>query len=212
MENAIRFTPPGGVVTVGARSTASECRLYVSDQGPGIPDGDASRLFDWFNRFDSEKPGRLGFGLSIAKGLVEAHGGRIDVASTPGSGATFTITIPYEDVRTVKGMPESKYPDDSTERVRAPESATAVDPQPQIGGEKQRDEGQSESSRGLVQGKRALKQPLGRLRQSGAPGPAKSPDAGRAGRSPRIPVTAPTRQVPQAGRQERALARLSAQP
>jgi two-component system, OmpR family, sensor histidine kinase BaeS len=94
VENAIRFTPAGGKVHIGGEARNGECVLYVSDEGPGIAEEDQAGLFDRFKRFESERPGRLGFGLAIAKALTEAHGGRIEVSSTPGHGATFSIILP----------------------------------------------------------------------------------------------------------------------
>ena len=98
VENALRHTPEGKKVTLGGLRKDGECRLFVKDEGPGIPEQDLPKLFDRFNRFLEGRPGRLGFGLSIAKGLVEAHGGRIDVASRRGEGSTFSIALPMEAV------------------------------------------------------------------------------------------------------------------
>jgi two-component system, OmpR family, sensor histidine kinase BaeS len=95
--NALRYTPPGGRITVGVAagtsgvSGASEVAFSVSDTGPGIP---ADRLATVFDRFSKSPDSRgAGLGLSIAKGLVEAHGGRISVGSTA-SGTVFTFVLP----------------------------------------------------------------------------------------------------------------------
>lgn len=96
VENAIRFTPTGGTVTVSAGLRDGDCVISVVDEGPGISPADQAQLFDRFRRFESEKPGRLGFGLSIAKALVEAHGGRIEVHSVPQKGATFSMVLPLK--------------------------------------------------------------------------------------------------------------------
>jgi len=67
----------------------------VSDTGPGIALEDQRHIFDWFWRASHERAERgTGLGLAIAKGIVEAHGGRITVASAPGCGSTFSFTIP----------------------------------------------------------------------------------------------------------------------
>ncbi len=97
-ENAIRHTSPGGKIYVGGDTRGRECVLYVRDEGPGIAEQDQAHLFDRFKRFESDRPGRLGFGLAIAKALAEAHGGRIEVASVQAEGATFSIVLPLEEV------------------------------------------------------------------------------------------------------------------
>jgi signal transduction histidine kinase len=97
-ENALKYTPPGTVVTLAARQVRGAIELAVRDTGPGIPPKDVPHLFDKF--FRAEKTGRVpgtGIGLAIAKGLVEAHGGRIWVESRVGEGTTFRFTLPLEE-------------------------------------------------------------------------------------------------------------------
>jgi signal transduction histidine kinase len=94
LENAIRHTPAGARVILRGEAVDDQCRLSVSDDGPGIAEADLPLLFDRFRRFKQERPGRLGFGLAIAKGLVEAHGGWIEVTSSLGHGAAFTVVLP----------------------------------------------------------------------------------------------------------------------
>ena len=92
--NAIKFTPPGGRVVLGAERDGEEVRFSVTDTGPGIPEEQLSHVFD---RFWQARPGDrrgAGLGLTIARGIVEAHGGRIWAESTPGKGATFTFSLP----------------------------------------------------------------------------------------------------------------------
>jgi signal transduction histidine kinase len=91
--NAIAFTPPGGRVTVRARASGPEIVVSVADTGPGIPEDHQRLIFDRFWKSRSSGQGS-GLGLSIAKGIVEAHGGRIWVESSPGEGATFLFTLP----------------------------------------------------------------------------------------------------------------------
>jgi PAS domain S-box-containing protein len=91
--NAIKFTPHGGTIRVTAVATDAEVRLSVSDTGPGIPEAQFVRVFDRYWRGDDTGPG-AGLGLFIAKGIVEAHGGRIWVESTPGAGSAFHFTLP----------------------------------------------------------------------------------------------------------------------
>ena len=96
VENAIKYTPAGSRVAVGARTTdAGQLVVTVEDDGPGIPEDSLQRLFDPFHRAEgnSRRPLGTGLGLSVAKGLVEAHGGEISARNLPG-GACFTFTLP----------------------------------------------------------------------------------------------------------------------
>lgn len=92
--NAIKFTPAGGRVTIGAQSRASEVLFSVADTGAGIPAESLPRVFDRFWQAKRTERSGAGLGLPICKGLVEAHGGRIWVESMPGHGSTFYFTIP----------------------------------------------------------------------------------------------------------------------
>ncbi|WP_257454910.1 sensor histidine kinase [Archangium lipolyticum] len=92
--NALKFTPPGGRVTLGARCEGPVVRFWVSDTGPGIPPEALEHLFDRFWQMRHGDRRGAGLGLSIAKGLVEAHGGRIWVESEPGRGSTFCFVVP----------------------------------------------------------------------------------------------------------------------
>lgn len=92
--NAIKFTPAGGRVTLGAQARAGEVLFSVADTGAGIPAESLPRVFDRFWQAKRNERSGAGLGLPICKGLVEAHGGRIWVESTPGHGSTFYFTIP----------------------------------------------------------------------------------------------------------------------
>jgi PAS domain S-box-containing protein len=92
--NAIKFTPAGGRVTIGAQSRAGEVLFSVADTGTGIPAESLPRVFDRFWQAKRAERSGAGLGLPICKGLVEAHGGRIWVESMPGHGSTFYFTIP----------------------------------------------------------------------------------------------------------------------
>jgi signal transduction histidine kinase len=95
ISNARRFTPPGGSITLGAGATGDRVRFFVSDTGQGIAPEHTAHIFDWFWRASHDRAERgTGLGLAIAKGIVEAHGGRIDVESAPGRGSTFSFTVP----------------------------------------------------------------------------------------------------------------------
>lgn len=103
IENAARYSPTGAPITVGARVTddsgAEVLALSVADQGAGIPASERSRIFDKFYRVaaSARGTGGTGMGLAIVKGLAEANGGRVTVASTPGEGSVFTVLLPITD-------------------------------------------------------------------------------------------------------------------
>ncbi len=96
--NGIRHTPAGGVVTAGLRRTGGGgVAIEVADTGEGIPHEHQAQVFDRFFRVDRSRTratGGTGLGLAIARELARAHGGDLTVASTPGHGATFTLTLP----------------------------------------------------------------------------------------------------------------------
>ncbi|NVB76823.1 MAG: PAS domain S-box protein [Kofleriaceae bacterium] len=93
--NAIKFSEPGGTITVGATRRAGEALFVVSDTGRGIAPAALPHLFDRFWQADRrDRRQGAGLGLAIVKGLVEAHGGRIWVESTQGRGTTFYFTLP----------------------------------------------------------------------------------------------------------------------
>ncbi len=96
VDNAVRYSPPGTPITVSAQSRGSRIVVSIRDCGMGIDEQEQSRIFDKFFRgrgADQLTPG-TGLGLSIAKGIVEAHGGRIWVASRPGAGSVFSFSLP----------------------------------------------------------------------------------------------------------------------
>jgi PAS domain S-box-containing protein len=94
--NAVRFTPEGGRVTVRARREGARVAFHVSDTGKGIAPEHLPRLFDRYWQVQRSVEG-AGLGLPIAKGLVEAHGGHIQVESAPGQGSTFSFTLPVAE-------------------------------------------------------------------------------------------------------------------
>jgi signal transduction histidine kinase len=92
--NAIKFTPEGGEVSFRAAEADREVVFHVSDNGPGIPADQIDRLFDQFWQARKTDKRGVGLGLTIAKGIVEAHGGRIWCQSAVGVGSTFSFTLP----------------------------------------------------------------------------------------------------------------------
>jgi signal transduction histidine kinase len=95
--NAIKFTPPGGTITLRAKPVDGMMRFSVKDNGPGISPADLPHLFERFWRSASATERGTGLGLNIVKHLVEAHGGTVWVESQLGAGSTFFFTLPVAD-------------------------------------------------------------------------------------------------------------------
>jgi signal transduction histidine kinase len=97
VENALRYTPPGGEVVLRTNVVPDGLCLEVSDTGPGIDKADLPRVFDRFYRGEasrSRRTGGSGLGLAIVKSVAEAHGGRVGVQAAPGRGTTFSLVLP----------------------------------------------------------------------------------------------------------------------
>ena len=94
VENAVKFSPEGGTVTVAARKRRDAVEVTVADEGIGIPQGEQQRIFRKFYRREGGAASGAGLGLFIARGLVAAMGGRIWVASNEGRGSSFTFELP----------------------------------------------------------------------------------------------------------------------
>ncbi len=97
LDNAIKYTPARGKITISAAEEDGQIRLAVSDTGLGIPEADLGRVFERFYRVDkarSREMGGTGLGLAIVKHIALAHGGTVFVKSKPGHGCTFTMTFP----------------------------------------------------------------------------------------------------------------------
>ena len=96
LSNAIKYTPEGGIVCVYNDMTDHEVKIFVSDNGVGIPEADLNHIFERFYRVDKSRhkeTGGIGVGLTIAKSIVESHGGTIEVRSQLNEGSTFIITL-----------------------------------------------------------------------------------------------------------------------
>jgi signal transduction histidine kinase len=95
LDNAVKYTPEGGNVTVRVEEENGGVALAVSDTGVGIPEDQLPLIFERFHRADpSRSEGGAGLGLSIARQIAESHGGQIRAESTPGTGSTFTLLLP----------------------------------------------------------------------------------------------------------------------
>ncbi len=98
LDNAIKYTAPGGKVTVQTRRDNGNVVVRVRDNGLGIPAGEQGKIWDRLYRGDKSRSQRgLGLGLSLVRAIVQAHHGRAEVSSQPGQGSEFTVTIPADE-------------------------------------------------------------------------------------------------------------------
>ena len=121
--NAVQHASAGGRVRLMVDAAGAWARFTVADDGPGIPARDAPRIFDRFWRGGRSSRGGAGLGLSIAKGIVEAHGGRIWVDPPSARGATFRFTLPIAVTPPGRSSPAS-----STGRAAEPEPTSSISP------------------------------------------------------------------------------------
>ncbi len=101
VDNALKYTPPGGCVEIASRRLAQSLLITVSDNGPGIKKADLLRIFDRFYRADAARSGQVaghGLGLSIARTIALSHNGKIHVKSKPGQGSAFSLELPAPPV------------------------------------------------------------------------------------------------------------------
>jgi two-component system phosphate regulon sensor histidine kinase PhoR len=100
LENAANHSPEGGRIRMAARREGARIAITVTDEGPGVPPADLTRIFERFYRVDKARtrdgrdPGGTGLGLSIVRHLVELHGGRVYATNRPTRGAVFTVELP----------------------------------------------------------------------------------------------------------------------
>lgn len=102
VENACKYASPIGI-SIEGRIDADNASVAVRDQGEGFPESDLARVFTKFFRRAETKPNGTGLGLWISRGLVEAHGGQLDVSSIPGKGSTFRFTLPLNAFEELHG-------------------------------------------------------------------------------------------------------------
>jgi signal transduction histidine kinase len=97
VDNAIKFTPPGGQVKVGLDQDTDKAQFYVVDTGIGISPERLSEIFEPYHQLDSSSTrhyGGVGLGLSLAKKIIEAHGSKVEVTSTEGQGTFIQFDLP----------------------------------------------------------------------------------------------------------------------
>ncbi len=100
VQNASTYSPERSRILLEAIPLRDQIEIRVSDEGPGLPEGDLRRVFERFYRVDksrSRDPGGTGLGLAIVRHLVELHGGRVEATNRPGGGATFVVRLPMRD-------------------------------------------------------------------------------------------------------------------
>ena len=115
ISNAAKYSPPSGVVTLGAELRGGQIRISVRDQGPGIPHSFHDQMFQKFSQADASdtrQKGGTGLGLSIAKAIVECHGGTIGYHTANGDGATFYFDLPvmHAETSAIRGSPPLPVP------------------------------------------------------------------------------------------------------
>jgi CheY-like chemotaxis protein/anti-sigma regulatory factor (Ser/Thr protein kinase) len=111
LSNAIKYTPDGGSIDVTVARSGDDVRMSVQDTGVGIAEADLAYVFEQFRQVGdhARKEGGTGLGLALTQRLVEAHGGRLEVASQPGVGSVFTVVLP--SVLREKGRPQPSTAD-----------------------------------------------------------------------------------------------------
>ena len=99
VDNALKYTPPGGKITLSVAAEGDWAILRITDTGPGIPADEQERIFERFYQLDKSRRGGsgrgVGLGLPIAREIVRAHSGSLWVESSPGQGSIFVIKIPF---------------------------------------------------------------------------------------------------------------------
>jgi signal transduction histidine kinase len=113
LDNALKYTPAGGKVTVGLWRDGDDAEIMVRDTGVGIPEDDLPHVFERFYRADPARgrdPGGTGLGLPIAQWIARQHGGHIEIASRVGAGTTVTVRLPVTDSQQTGAPASSEHP------------------------------------------------------------------------------------------------------
>jgi two-component system sensor histidine kinase KdpD len=111
LENALKFAPASTDIELSATASDDELVFEIADRGPGIPHGDEQRIFDKFYRAGPAREGGIGLGLTICRGIIEAHGGRIWVEKRPGGGSLFRFTLPIDQAQpTIEPEKAERHP------------------------------------------------------------------------------------------------------
>jgi two-component system, OmpR family, sensor histidine kinase KdpD len=98
LENALKYTPPGSPLEVAAHAGTGEVMIEVADRGAGLPPGADQHIFEKFYRAQPAESVGVGLGLTICRGIIEAHGGRIWAENRPNGGSVFRFTLPLNNV------------------------------------------------------------------------------------------------------------------
>jgi two-component system sensor histidine kinase KdpD len=106
LDNAAKYAPAGTQISISADADADQVRVSVADEGPGLPPGEEKRIFEKFHRAAPEgAQSGVGLGLSIAKAILQAHGGAIEAENLPAGGAVFRFSLPLPAHRPARAAP-----------------------------------------------------------------------------------------------------------
>jgi signal transduction histidine kinase len=111
LDNGVKYGPEGQTVTIGSEAVLDRVRVWVQDQGPGVPAGDRERVWDRFWRLERDRGTAVagtGIGLSVVRELASLHGGRAWVETAPGGGARFVLDLPAAGAPTPPAAPASE--------------------------------------------------------------------------------------------------------
>jgi heavy metal sensor kinase len=129
LDNAIKYTPPGGTVGIHGASLNGQASICIADSGIGIPADSLPHVFDRFYRVDpsrSRETDGSGLGLAICRSIALAHGGRIDIESTPGYGSSVTLVLPAQQAEGDVAAPSSRSPSRPRELPSSPAAVAQI--------------------------------------------------------------------------------------